>query len=369
MIRRAIRRLASRFGLAFTSDRAFVEAAYREILGRDADPDGLRYYTERLRDGHSRAAVLMGLVRSEEFTDKLAPMAVADIRRLRPESYRLDEDVLNKTPILVFEARAAGDFDWLESMLLEHRYYERPGVWSLQVDVDKRVMAELLSAFQPENALELGCASGAVLQCLDELGIRASGVEISGMAIARAAPAVREHIRQGDLLGLDLDGGYDLVYGLDVFEHLNPNRLDLYLARAFALAREGAFLFCNVPAFGADPAFGTVFPFYVAGWIQDAARGRPFSRIHCDEQGFPLHGHLVWADSHFWTSRFEAQGFRREHAVEKALHDKYDAYMVRWAPARRTYYVFSKSATGDRSREIVARIGANPSKVLADERL
>jgi hypothetical protein len=42
------------------------------------------------------------------------------------------------------------------------------------------------------------------------------------------------------LLSLDLRGpaasadprrGYDLIFGLDVFEHLNPNRLDAYIVR------------------------------------------------------------------------------------------------------------------------------------------
>ena len=51
------------------------------------------------------------------------------------------------------------------------------------------------------------------------------------MAIARADPRVCQHILHGDLLSVDLQPGYDLIVGLDVFAHLNPNRFDAYLAR------------------------------------------------------------------------------------------------------------------------------------------
>ena len=59
------------------------------------------------------------------------------------------------------------------------------------------------------------------------------------------------------------------------------NRLDAYLARLAAVTTDDALLFCNSPALGADPVFGTVFPLYVDGWTEDAAAGKPFSRLHC----------------------------------------------------------------------------------------
>jgi len=365
-----LRRIAARVELATMSDRAFLERAYREILGREIDQDGFDYYSKALREGHSRTAVLIGLVKSEEFTRRLAPApAIEPIRALKPSQYREDEDVLNRTPVAVFEARGDADFDWLESMILEHGYYERPGVWNFAVDVDKRVMAEILATFAPGRALEIGCASGAVLACLHELGVDAEGVEISRMALEHARPEIRERILVGDLLDLGLGAAYDLIFGLDIFEHLNPRRLDAYLARIGSLLRDGGYVFANVPAFGADPVFGTVFPLYVRGWDEGAAPGRRFSRIPVDEHGYPLHGHLIWADSLWWVSRFQAHGLHRETGIETAFHRKYDGYMDKRSRARKTYYVFSKNGDPARTGAIIDRIGERPSAVLADRRV
>jgi hypothetical protein len=370
MLRRTLARIGGRLRLALPSDRAFVEQAYRDVLQREADQDGLRFYTGLLRDGQSRMAVLLSLARSDEFARTLAPRAAApDIRGLRPACYHPDVDTRTGAALLVFEDGSAAGFDWLESMILEHGYYERPGVWGLDVDVDKRVMAEAVAALGPRTALELGCASGAVLRCLADLGVQAEGVEISDMALAQAPEEVRSRIHQGDLLRLGLTGPYDVVFGLDVFEHLNPNRLDDYLQRLAALMAAGGHVFANIPAFGADPVFGTVFPFYLAGWEQDAAAGRVFTKLHVDEQGFPLHGHLVWADWAWWVSRFERHGLRRAVDVEAALHGRYDAYLEKRSPARRSFFVFSKEGDPARDRALAARIAAAPSRVLADHRV
>jgi hypothetical protein len=90
------------------------------------------------------------------------------------------------------------------------------------------------------------------------------------------------------LLSLDLRGpaasadprpGYDLIFGLDVFEHLNPNRLDAYIVRLAELVGTGGFLFCHIPAFGTDPVFGTVFPLYLDRWGR--TRTRAARSRHC----------------------------------------------------------------------------------------
>jgi hypothetical protein len=367
MIRRLMRRMAGRFALAFASDTSFVEQAYRGILGREADQDGLRFYTGVLRDGANRMEVLLSLTRSDEFKRRLSPsVPVRAIRSLRPSSYRSEIDARDGTPVPVFEVRTPADFDWLEAMIVEHGYYERPGVWGLEVDVDKKVMAEMVASLRPQRALELGCASGAILECLDRLGVVAEGVDVSHMAVDRAGPSVKSRIHHGDLLGLELPGPYDAVFGLDVFEHLNPNRLDAYLSRVAALTRPGGYVFANIPAFGEDAVFGTVFPFYVTGWERDRSEGRPFSTLQVDEQGFPIHGHLVWAGSAWWVARFEGQGLRRELDIERAFHRRYDRYFEKRSPARKSFYVFSRSGDPTRSRSIAESIAASPSPVLRD---
>jgi SAM-dependent methyltransferase len=256
----------------------------------------------------------------------------------------------------VFSAVNAGDVDWLEEMILRHGYYEQPGVWNFGVDFDKRTMAEIIASFAPERALELGCAAGAVLASLEDFGVRAEGVEISSLAIGRADERVRARIHKGDLLSLALPGSYDLVFGLDVFEHLNPNRLDAYIHRLVDITSPEAFLFCNIPAFGADPVFGTVFPLYVDGWAQEAAAGKAFSHLHVDDLGYPAHGHLTCADWRWWVSRFEARGFQRDEPIEQALHRRYDTYMDKRSRARKAYFVFAKRPSEERSARVVARI-------------
>jgi hypothetical protein len=363
-----LKRWKNRLDLALASDTAFVETAYYEILGRRPDLDGLNHYRRVLRDGMGRTAVLLEIIRSEEFLSRLERRAVSlslpNLREQRPDRYSRTTDRTNGQRISVFDVESAADFDWLESAIIEYGYYEKPGVWILDVDTDKRVVAEMIAAFAPERPLELGCAAGAVLDCLHDYGIAAEGVEISSMALAKASSRVRERIHQGDVLTLALEREYDMVFGLDVFEHLNPNRIDDYLARLDQVTNAGAFAFCNIPAFGKDPVFGAVFPFYIDGWEHDAAQRRPFRRIHVDELGYPIHGHLTWADWQWWSERFGAHGFRRETDIERAFHDKYDAYMTAHAPARRSFFVFSKVAAADRREAIVRTIRASRTAVL-----
>ena len=363
---RLFKYLKARLEPLLVSDREFVDAAFRDILGRDADQGGLDFYRGVLRSGVRRTAVLLDIMRSPEFQRSLAPPAASSLPNLvlqRPERYRRSVDRHSNQSILVFDAASAADFDWLETAIIANGYYEEPGVWILEVDFDKRLVAEMIAAFAPQAALELGTAAGAVLECLDDLGIAAEGVEISAMAIAKAAARVRPRIHHGDLLALDLPAKFDLVFGLDVFEHLNPNKLDAYIARMAAITRDDGFLFCNIPAFGADAVFGTVFPFYVDGWEQQARDSGLLRTLHVEETGYPIHGHLTWASAPWWVGRFESAGFTRDVEIERALHRKYDGYMTKRSPARCAYFVFGKPGAASRRATIVERI-ATPSTLL-----
>ena len=359
-------RLKARLEPIFLSDTAYVDHAFRVILGREADRGGLDFYRGLLRQGVSRTAIFLYISQSEEFRRSLAPSAHSTLPNLvvaRPERYRRTIDRTCAQSILVFEVQSPDDSDWLEQAILNNGYYEKPGVWVLDVDFDKRLVAEMLAPFAPSAALELGCAAGAVLECLQDLGIEAEGIDISAMAIERASERVRPRIHHGDILTLILPKKHDLLFGLDVFEHLNPNRLEAYLARLAAVTSDDAFLFCNIPAFGEDPVFGTVFPLYVDGWKEDAAAGKPFSRLHADEQGYPIHGHLIWAAAAWWTAQFERAGFTREVEIERAFHRKYGAYMEKRSPARRAFFVFGKPASATRRAAVLGRI-SEPSKLL-----
>ncbi|HYN89833.1 MAG TPA: methyltransferase domain-containing protein [Ardenticatenaceae bacterium] len=347
----------------------FLEASYRQILGRDLDQAGRDHYTTYLDEGHSRFSVLAQLVRSDEFLngilkEKGPRVRLKSIKEANPSRYSALRDRTTGASLLAFTATGREDFNWLERMILENNYYEKDGVWNIVIDADKRVMAEIMAAFEPQRALELGCSNGAVMQCLHMLGVYCEGVEISRLAIERAFPQIRDRIWHGDLLELKLPGGYDLIFGLDIFEHLNPNRLDNYISTIASLLSDGGYLFGNIPAFGSDPIYGVVFPVYIESWDRDIALGRPFHTLHVDTEGYPINGHLIWADSNWWVEQFEKHGLRREVEIEGAFHAKYDAYMESGPIARKTYYVFSKNADPQRTEAIIAAIRSTPSRAL-----
>jgi SAM-dependent methyltransferase len=248
------------------------------------------------------------------------------------------------------------DFDWLERKIIENGYYERPGVWSFIIDEDKRMLAELAAEFGPCSVLDLGCANGAVLKCLLDRGIAGEGVEISRMALDKAFPEIRERIHLGDLLGLHLPRHYDLVLGLDIFEHFNPHRLSGYIAEIFRLVENGGYLLANIPAYGEDGVFGEIFPVDYREWDDDIAAHRCFRTIPVDGYGYPKNGHIICASTEWWVEQFEGHGFRREEGLERALHEKYDSAMDKISPARKSYYVFSKGAESIRTEEIMKRL-------------
>lgn len=343
------------------SDAEFVSDLYREVLGRGADPSGTGWLMGMLADGKSRQSVTFVLSTSEESLNRQwsARMRIQDLRELRPGSFA-QRTTAGGGSVEVFVAEGPDDLDWMESAILEHGYYEKPGIWSLELDDDKRRMGQLLGAFAPRKALEIGCSSGAVLGSLAEQGYAAQGLEISRMAIARAQADVRGSIIHGDLLQVDLDPGYDLVFGLDVFEHLNPNRLDAYLERLLALMDPDGYLFVNSPAFGEDPVYGTVFPLDLPSWQDDAEDGRLFSELLVDEDGYPAHGHLVWAASSWWTDTFTRAGFHRQPRVEEAAHRVYDAAFEAESIARKAFFVFSPSAEPASASAVVERFGRQP---------
>jgi len=331
------------------SDDQFLEQLYRELLGREPDPEGMATHLAYLRDGHSRATLVMHFVKSPEFIFRTIRDHIHDYVQLlpiideRPDRYCIERNRSGDEKCRFFMAGSAADYDWLEAKIVGNGYYERPGVWSFIIDEDKRMMAEIAAGFGPRRVLDIGCSNGAVLKCLKDKGIDGEGVEVSRIALDKALPEIRDAIHLGDLLTLSLQNRFDLVLGLDVFEHLNPNKLDAYLSTIAGLVEDGGAVFTNIPAFGHDPAFGEVFRRDYPVWDEDAAEGRLFRAVPVDDYGYPKNGHLINAESDWWTRAFERHGFRRRIDLETDLHRAYDAAIDRIAPARRSFFVFSKA--------------------------
>ena len=345
---------------------AFLEESYQRLFGRPIDKEGLKRYGGFLQQGRKREEILFELISSDELVSKILQenIGLKNISPLKPSQYITDINLLTSESLPTFKILDPQDFDWLETMIRQNAYYERPGIWGYGLDSDKQRAAEIAVEFSPQKVLEIGCSSGAILKALFDRGVEGEGVEISAMAIQRAFPEIKDKIHEGDLLEIQLSSGYDLVLGLDIFEHLNPNKLDRYIQVLYALLQEGGYCFCNIPAFGQDPVFGTVFPSYLEDWKRPGALGRLFQTLHVDEYGYPIHGHLIWADTHWWTERFGQAGLVREIEIEKALHQKYDPYFDQNAPARKSFYVFSKQADPDLKQKLIETIQEQPSLVL-----
>lgn len=349
--------------LSSPGDDEFLEDLYLRLLGRPVDQDGRRYYLNALSNGLDRSEIVLALAESDEY--KLRCRRGGNVgsdhgpRAKCPDKYRH----IPELGLWTLEVTGPDDFDWIEQRILDDGYYEQPGVWTLEVDTDKRLMAEIAASLSEGRVLELGCASGAVLEGLYERGLSFAGIDISEMAIERASDRVRPHIHHGDILSLELDQQFDTVIGLDIFEHLNPNRLAAYIERVRSYMVDGGLLFTNIPAFGRDEVFGEVFPYYLRGWDADAEAGRCFRTLHVDDDGFPVHGHLVWADTTWWVEQFERAGFSRRPAIEHSLHRKYGDYLRAESPARVSFYVFAAGDVQD-EEAVIGRIEGSPSDVL-----
>jgi len=324
-------------------DEAFVGDAYRALLDREPDPEGLATSLDALAGGLSRTDILRRIVGSDEYRQQALPryFPLVDLRAIRPDRYTDFQG--DGFEVVLFRAEGPEDFDWIESAILDGGYYDKPGVWGFSINTDKRVMAELVASLEPTRVLELGCATGPVLQCLHEQGIEVAGVEISKAAIDSAFPDVRGRIHQANATDFELPSSFDVIFGLDIFEHLNPNRLTLCLKRIEAHLEPGGFVFANIPAFGHDPVFGEVFPIYVDDWLADGQREVHYRTLHCDRLGYPMNGHLIWAHTDWWVRQFEDVGLTRQPGIEAALHGRYDADL-QTTPARRSFYVFAKDA-------------------------
>ncbi len=338
-----------------SSDEEFLDEVYQKFLKREIDAVGRDNYLKHLEAGRTRIDIIRDIVNSEEFVNKIIRdhIRLPSIKVEKPDQYQLAHDIYANQDIWVFKVKEMEDFDWLEKKIRENGYYEQPGVWSLQINEDKQLLADFISIFRPEKTLEIGCANGPLMKCLKDRGLYSEGIDISKSAIAKAYPEIRENIHLGDLLEISLPSSYDMVLGMDIFEHYNPNKLKDYISETYNLLDDGGYLFCNIPAFEKDPVFGEVFKKYIKEWEEDSLKNRCFRTVHVDDEGYPKNGHLIGASSTWWVEQFESAGFKREIEIEIIAHKKYDEAMKRILIARTTFYIFSKNPHPGKNSEII----------------
>ena len=183
--------------------------------------------------------------------------------------------------------------------------------------------------FDVRRTLDVGCATGFVVEALRELGVDASGVDVSQFAVEQAAAGARGHLGYGDLTRRlpFADGRFDLVTVLETLEHLPPEVVPHALRELRRVAR--SYVLATIPSFGPNPNGP-------GGWFTVKVRDErvphyeslgpgyqgpvPFEDLYRDARGDPIEGHLTIASFSWWTERFAEAGFLRCDRTERAMH-------------------------------------------------
>jgi SAM-dependent methyltransferase len=105
------------------------------------------------------------------------------------------------------------------------------------------------------HGVYVGCGSGRNLLPLLHAGLDLTGLDISPRAIAQLRarrPDRTSELITGDLAALPRDARYDLVVGIQVFQHGSRAQARQHLADAAARVRPGGLLCVRVNAAGTD---------------------------------------------------------------------------------------------------------------------
>jgi hypothetical protein len=141
-----------------------------------------------------------------------------------------------------------------------------------------RVMARRINEhFHPVTVLDAGCAIGLLVEALREIGIDASGFDVSEYAIAAADEGIADHVRVGSLLD-PIEGRYDLVTCIEVIEHLPPERIGDAVRHLCAVTDR--VLFSSAPDEFGEPTHTALRP--TEAWSVEFARNGFFRRTDRD---------------------------------------------------------------------------------------
>lgn len=113
-------------------------------------------------------------------------------------------------------------------------------------------MPRMMAVFQAaglqsgQSMLDFGCAAGYAVRCAVELGINATGLDVSSAALSNCDSTVTSRLaNRADVDTYDfMDEAFDLVFAKDVLEHIPPQGLSRVVSE---LLRVGRQLFACVP--------------------------------------------------------------------------------------------------------------------------
>lgn len=183
--------------------------------------------------------------------------------------------------------------------------------------------------FRVRSVLDVGCATGYLVEVLRELGVDAIGCDFSAYAVDHATPGAIGHIRVASVFsGLPWpDGHFELVTVLETLEHLPPDQVPHVLRELRRVS--GGYLYATIPSFGRNVSGpdghyeGKVRPELVAAYMArgpDYAGPVPREDLEVDADGRPIEGHLTIGSFEWWTDRFAEAGFTRCPDIERRLY-------------------------------------------------
>jgi hypothetical protein len=344
--------------VAALSPAHLATSLYRGILEREPDDAGLRDKIKRLRSD-SLEEVVRSFIASSEFRSRfleclVPPVDLPDLRALMPDKYQIQQT--RHGEMAVYVAGDAADMALMASLIDKYRFYDRFGVWTPTIDRDKKITATIVCSLGARSCFELGCFTGPVMSLLADEGITVLGSEVSHLAFAFAYPNIRGSILYGDLLSLDISKRFDVVLCMDVLEHVDPLRLDDYISRIGSLLNDDGYIYLNSPMWGHDPTFGIFEEQYLDEWrsVADASYWRHWP---CDDKGWPIHGHLIWASPAWWTNKFAAHGLVRDTLVEETIHRRLSRFFTHTI-GRRCLFVLRRAESKRLSAAAAADVDA-----------
>jgi SAM-dependent methyltransferase len=189
-------------------------------------------------------------------------------------------------------------------------------------------------SFPTRTHLDVGCATGFVVEALRELGIDAWGSDISGWAVDHATSGALGRLRRGDLTKrLPYRSGlFDSVTALETLEHLPPEAIPHAMTELRRVCR--GYLIATIPSFGPrDTGPAGWFEAKLPDEVLDRYRGYgpdyegpvPLEDLARDIEGNPIEGHLTIASFSWWRNRFVEAGFIRMPDLERSLQTDLEA--------------------------------------------
>ena len=89
-------------------------------------------------------------------------------------------------------------------------------------DLFARAASSIVATIGPQTVLDMGCATGMLVEALRDRGVDARGIDVSAWAIDQVPAALRPFCTVGSITD-ELEGRFDLITCFEVLEHLPPS--------------------------------------------------------------------------------------------------------------------------------------------------